>query len=339
MGSNANSDNERATFFRLDRWVVHPQRNELVCLDSGKRHSLEPRLMRLLCLLATAPQRVFSRDELMSHLWPRVIVNENSLTRAVAELRKQLNHAGITDKLIQTVPKIGYRLATEYQVQDYITELEKSDSSHQWTRSAVLTAIRSSVMSLTGMATAVPLVVGAIIGVMLQMQSPFEQQHTPTRFTAADINLSGQAAFNALVTGRQVGAPEQTNVNGEAGEFADVGSLGAFQPVVSHDGDLFAYIHYNEQGSSLVVGSTQLPGSTITVFTTQDSIYNLQWSPADRALLFAHTPRLSSASLVLAEDQAMVVLFDLENFTTRIIDRPAATTENHEDADHQRHSS
>jgi DNA-binding winged helix-turn-helix (wHTH) protein len=88
--------------------------------------------MQLLCLLADANGKVLTRDTLMAALWPRVIVNENSLTRAISELRKafvqtadfvmpsaggcqasgDLSDASNLSKtrLIETVPKRGYRL-------------------------------------------------------------------------------------------------------------------------------------------------------------------------------------------------------------------------------------
>lgn len=102
-------------------WRVLPERNLLQLSSEGRpvqSRQLEPRLMQLLCLLAHAEGSVLSREMLMEALWPRVIVNENSLTRAVSELRKafiktvdsaHLTDSGLTE-LIETVPKRGYRL-------------------------------------------------------------------------------------------------------------------------------------------------------------------------------------------------------------------------------------
>ncbi|MDP1931739.1 MAG: transcriptional regulator [Gammaproteobacteria bacterium] len=315
---------ERAAPFCIDRWLVQPQSNELRCLDSSERRSLEPRLMRLLCLLAAAPQHVFSRDELMAHLWPRVIVNENSLTRAISDLRKQLGRDGRNDKLIETIPKTGYRLSATCQLQDPATASTKYVSLPRvGTRSVVTDGFRFDIMSFPGMAAAASLTLGAILLVLLQLQGSRLPQQDTTGIALADINLSSQAAFDALIAGRLETVSAKTSVNSNAGVLTEIGSLGATQPVVSRDGGLFAYIHYNEQGSSLVLGSTQLPSSPVTIFTTQDTIYNLQWSPVDRALLFAQAPKLTPAALVPMDNQASLVMFDLESFTTRVIDGPA----------------
>jgi len=45
----------RKTPFLLERWRVEPDTRQLQHLDSGEIRSLEPRLMRLLTLLAATP--------------------------------------------------------------------------------------------------------------------------------------------------------------------------------------------------------------------------------------------------------------------------------------------
>lgn len=331
MDSNAANHNnaihqrilsERGKAFCLDRWLVLPQSNELQCLDSGQLRSLEPRLMRLLCVLAAAPQRVFSRDELMSHLWPRVIVNENSLTRAVSELRKQLAHGDMTRQLIDTIPKTGYRLSAECRVYEHEAAAREFPAVALTEGAFTDHRARFNLLSLSGMAAAASFAVAAILVVLLQIQQPLVQQHDGG-LALADINLSSQEAFDALIAERLETVAMTDSASSSSNMSAQIGSLGATQPVMSRDGGLFAYIHYNDQGSSLVLGSTRLPSSPVTIFTTEDTIYNLQWSPVDRALLFAQTPKMAPAALLPMDDQASLVMFDLESFTTRVIDGPA----------------
>ena len=52
----------RRTPFLLERWRVEPDTRQLQHLDSGEIRSLEPRLMRLLTLLAATPGQVLRRD-------------------------------------------------------------------------------------------------------------------------------------------------------------------------------------------------------------------------------------------------------------------------------------
>lgn len=99
--------------FAVGDWRVEPGCNRIVHRGSGFERKLEPRLMHLFCYLAAGSGQTLSRDELIAKLWPRVIVTENSLTRAVSELRKHLGAAGGGRVKIETVPKKGYRLVVE----------------------------------------------------------------------------------------------------------------------------------------------------------------------------------------------------------------------------------
>ena len=74
----------------MGEWRVLPQLNRIRCSGTNEERQLEPRLIKLLCFLGANEELVLSREELIQELWPRVIVNENSLTRAISELRKQL---------------------------------------------------------------------------------------------------------------------------------------------------------------------------------------------------------------------------------------------------------
>jgi len=305
--------------FRIGAWIARPDSNELHALGKGGDvRSIEPRLMQLLCVLAAAPQRVFTRRELMDLLWPRVIVNDNSLTRAVSELRKMLASDGGTP-YIDTIPKSGYRLAITCRVAN--TEDRAEEATREWTAQPLpadlpLTVPRHRPLTRllpTGAALSLLL---AVFAVMLQMLP--QETTRGTDLALADVNLTSQAAVDALMDGKF----ETVATTGDMEDLVDI-SPNSTPPVVSRDGELFAYIRYDDQGSSLMLGSTHLPDSPVTVFTTPDTLYNLQWSPLDRALLFAQSPKFAPAALLPLDETASLVLFDLETFTTRVLDGPA----------------
>jgi DNA-binding response OmpR family regulator len=79
---------------------------------SGAPISLTPREYTLLEFLATTPGRVYSRDQLLAHVWDssgdwqaRATVDEH-----VYRLRRKLNAAGVSSPRITTVRGFGYRL-------------------------------------------------------------------------------------------------------------------------------------------------------------------------------------------------------------------------------------
>jgi Tol biopolymer transport system component/DNA-binding winged helix-turn-helix (wHTH) protein len=94
--------------FTLSGFRVEPATGTLES-ESAVQH-LPPRLMDLLCLLAAAPNRTVDRDDLVAALWPRGHVNEDALSRAVAELRRHLGDDARNPRFIETLPKRGYRL-------------------------------------------------------------------------------------------------------------------------------------------------------------------------------------------------------------------------------------
>ncbi|MEM9223852.1 MAG: transcriptional regulator [Pseudomonadota bacterium] len=95
--------------FHVGHWRVdHAARTA----SDGKRlRQLSPRAINVLRVLAEANGDVVSRRELLRSVWPSVTVGDESLTQAVAEIRRALDGAGKQPRLVETVPKSGYRLS------------------------------------------------------------------------------------------------------------------------------------------------------------------------------------------------------------------------------------
>jgi TolB-like protein/DNA-binding winged helix-turn-helix (wHTH) protein len=74
----------------------------------GEPVALRPKTFALLACLACHPGRLLSKDQLMTAVWPEVVVTDDSLVQCVGELRSALGpqHQG----LIRTVPRRGYML-------------------------------------------------------------------------------------------------------------------------------------------------------------------------------------------------------------------------------------
>jgi DNA-binding winged-HTH domains len=89
-------------------WSVEPT------LDALQRGSetvrLEPKAMELLVVLASRPGEVVSREELLSAVWPGVVVGDEALSQVVTKLRKALGDDVRAPTYIETISKRGYRL-------------------------------------------------------------------------------------------------------------------------------------------------------------------------------------------------------------------------------------
>jgi len=73
-------------------------------------HRVRPLLMDLLLRLAAEPGAVVRRETLLEEVWPRRMVNDEVLSRAMAELRGILGDEVKNARYVETLPKIGYRL-------------------------------------------------------------------------------------------------------------------------------------------------------------------------------------------------------------------------------------
>lgn len=94
--------------FRLGELEVRPASGEIVGPAGTQR--LRPLLMEILLRLASEPGEVVRRETLLEQAWERRMVNDEVLSRAIAELRTALGDDARAARYIETLPKIGYRL-------------------------------------------------------------------------------------------------------------------------------------------------------------------------------------------------------------------------------------
>jgi DNA-binding winged helix-turn-helix (wHTH) protein len=97
--------------YRLGEWRVDPAANTLT--KGTEEIRLEPKLMDVLQCLAGHAGEVVSKRELIDEVWHTEYIAENSLTRAIADLRRALGDDARHPSHIQTIPKRGYRLIAE----------------------------------------------------------------------------------------------------------------------------------------------------------------------------------------------------------------------------------
>jgi Tol biopolymer transport system component/DNA-binding winged helix-turn-helix (wHTH) protein len=95
--------------FRLDL------ANRLLFCDEEVVH-LTPKVFETLLILVRKSGQVLEKDELMSAIWPDSFVEEGSLTRSIATLRKALGEEHGEHRYIETMPRRGYRFVAKVHV-------------------------------------------------------------------------------------------------------------------------------------------------------------------------------------------------------------------------------
>ena len=103
------TDRRAATaIFRIDDWLVEPQLNRV---SNGEISvHLEPKTMEVLLCLVDNQGQVVSRQDLVDTVWSTEFISDSSLTHAVADLRRALDDDARAPRIIETIPKRGYRL-------------------------------------------------------------------------------------------------------------------------------------------------------------------------------------------------------------------------------------
>jgi len=263
--------------FCLGWWRVSPALNRIESRQDGLSRHLEPRLTKLLCYLAANEGKVISREDLVKLLWPRVIVNENSLTRAVSELRKQLIATeDPASSYIETIPKRGYRL---------------------------LVAVEEA--SITDLPTVAP------TATTLQFPYAKSQQIGIAAFCLTIVSVFGFAQLNLGDSSANFDQPAllADEVVSEASYFGGEVSLSNSDnttlesetieaPIINDDKSHFAYIQYDRGGSTIFLGEiAEVMTEPVAIFNSTEKLLNLSWSPLGNALLFAKQSQLTTAEL------------------------------------------
>src|SRR5262245_12422726 len=95
--------------FRIGECLIEPRKNGIVRSDVEAR--VEPRVMDVLVCLAEHAGEVVSRETLNAQVWGNVVVTDQAVTNCISELRQHLGDDRSAHRVIETIPKRGYRLA------------------------------------------------------------------------------------------------------------------------------------------------------------------------------------------------------------------------------------
>ena len=96
------------TPFRVGDWHVDPATGRVK--SAAAEVKLEPKVMAVLVCLARQPGKVVTREQLEATVWAGVVVGYDSLASTIIKLRKAFGDDSKQPRIIETVPKRGYRL-------------------------------------------------------------------------------------------------------------------------------------------------------------------------------------------------------------------------------------
>jgi TolB-like protein len=100
--------------FAFGDFMLDPRRRVAWRRDGQHRLPLTPRVFNALLLFVENPGALLEKDHLLATLWPRVTVEENSLSQVVSALRRALDDDGT--RYIRTEARRGFRFVASVTV-------------------------------------------------------------------------------------------------------------------------------------------------------------------------------------------------------------------------------
>ncbi|MDM4767684.1 winged helix-turn-helix domain-containing protein [Pelomonas sp. SE-A7] len=94
-------------------FLIDVQQRRLVRQGTGEVLAITPRVFDLLLALIDRAPEVVSREELLSQVWPGLVVEDNNLSQHLSILRRLLGDEAESPRYIQTVPRRGLRFIAE----------------------------------------------------------------------------------------------------------------------------------------------------------------------------------------------------------------------------------
>jgi TolB-like protein/DNA-binding winged helix-turn-helix (wHTH) protein/Tfp pilus assembly protein PilF len=116
--------------FWVGEYRIHPGENQVRC-EAGSIQ-VEPKVMSLLVYLARNAGSTIAREQLFEAVWPGVVVTDDTLTQAVAKLRKAFGDDARNPRYIQTVPKGGYRLCAAVRFASDAPAVSRAGAAYRW---------------------------------------------------------------------------------------------------------------------------------------------------------------------------------------------------------------
>ena len=273
---------------------------------------LEPKSFRLLLFLAENPGRVLAKEEIMEVVWPDAVVSDNSLARAIAQVRKTLDDNPKAPRYVETVPTIGYRFLVECKEEPATSSAEPAPTSAP----VPVEVLRKPWLPIAAAALGIGvLALGAIwwfraarngrpgsallrnANFVQLTDQPGEELYPCLSPDGKSLVYASPISGNWDIYSKRVGGSNPVNLTKDS-------PVNDTQPALSPDGEQIAFRSEREGGGIFVMGAT---GENVKRITNVG--HDPAWSPDGKQIAYATTLanpglRLTSESQVFSVNLA-----------------------------------
>ena len=179
-----------------------------VLLLDGQTVVLQPKALDILLLLVRNPGQLITKEDLLSTIWPKMVVEESNLSQNIFLLRKALGDGEGGHRYIVTLPRRGYQFAEPVIVRqkDVVAIGDPFASPAPDAARGTASTDQRAVRTRIGRPFLIPALVGAVIAVVvIALAGSAFFRHSPTVTTSdtiilADIaNNTGDAVFDGTL--------------------------------------------------------------------------------------------------------------------------------------------
>jgi DNA-binding winged helix-turn-helix (wHTH) protein len=195
--------------FRVGDHVVDPARNRVT--GPAGEVALQPKVIDVLCALGERPGEVISRADLIDRVWGKEFGADESLTRAISQLRKAFGDTRDVPQVVETISKRGYRLMIAPVAAD-VTPPSRRLPSRKVLIAGVLIfpmLIAAGALILRSRPAEPPPVRADRTGIVVTIE-PFASDDRTFPVAGFADELSAELARSPLIRARSGGAPDQT---------------------------------------------------------------------------------------------------------------------------------
>lgn len=278
--------------YRVGEWLIQPTLNRITGPDHSTR--LGAKALEILRHLADHEGRVVSREVLLETIWHDTVVSEDSLNRAISDLRRAFQDDPVQPRIIETIRHRGYRL-----IAPVLPVENEPDTTVQPPR-ATIHSIRKQRALILGIATLLSLGVLGLLGLNL-LRPPASAPAIPQ---AVPVTTYPGAEFDVVISpdGEQIAfvALPQLNVQSAELHVKPIGVETPLQltdnigiemsPAWSPDGKALAFLRGTRDGCALYMMPVSGGDERKLTDCKEFLVTGVSWSPDGQHIAFSDRP-------------------------------------------------